>query len=363
MNTIERSPTLQSTTRTGKKKYWYGEVFEENGDFFIKKVWWQDGGKVQESTPTQIKGKNIGKSNETTDEEQAIFDLGSIVQKQRDKGYSEDGSDGHIPTKPMLAHNYNKRSHNIKWPAFVQPKLDGFRMIFDGNRGWTRGSKEHVPECIAHLQFDGEGFEFDGELILPGNVPLQETASAAKKYREGISEQLIFVVYDLVRPDWRYDERWNVLTQLAGRGIFPDNVRLIDCHEVQSEEEMFSHHVRFTKNGYEGTIIRNFHGKYDVGNRSPNLQKYKEFQDGEFRIVSVEEGVGSFVGKAVFVCQTENGNTFNVVPEGTMDYRAMLYETRDQHVNRFLTVRYQTLTNDGIPQFPVGVDFREPGEF
>lgn len=355
---IERTPTLQSKTRTGKVKYWYGEVFETDEGVFVKKVWWQDGSVVQESTPVHIKGKNLGKVNETTDVEQAIFDLNSIMQKQRDKGYSEDGSQDHIPTKPMLAHSYEKRSHNIQWPAFVQPKLDGFRMIFDGQRGWTRGAKEHVPECIAHLRFDNlTGYELDGELILPGNRPLQETASAAKKFRPGVSDQLRYVVYDLVAPNLPYAKRLDILyTEVLP--VMPINMTLIQTHLVESEEEMFEKHVDFTSAGFEGTIIRNTNGRY-AHNRSPDLQKYKDFQDDEFEIVDVTDGVGSFKGKAVFVCTTDTGNTFNVVPRGTMEDREALYETRGDHIGKKLTVRYQSLSNAGIPVFPIGVIVRE----
>jgi len=98
-------------------------------------------------------------------------------------------------------------------------------------------------------------------------------------------------------------------------------------------------------------------------NMAQTLLKLKDFQDAEFRIVDVEEGKGSFRGKAIFVCETDEGYRFNCAPEGSMEHRAELYRTRKNHIGKWLTVRYQALTEDGAPQFPVGVDIREEGEF
>jgi hypothetical protein len=32
---------------------------------------------------------------------------------------------------PMLANDFNKRKDKISFPLFVQPKLDGYRMIYN----------------------------------------------------------------------------------------------------------------------------------------------------------------------------------------------------------------------------------------
>ena len=143
----------------------------------------------------------------------------------------------------------------------------------------------------------------------------------------------------------------------------PKNVVLVETRLVRNEQELFEAHAHFTAEGYEGTIVRTDEGGYLVGHRSNSLLKMKDFQDAEFRVVDVEEGKGSFKGKAIFVCENDDGYRFNVTPEGTMEHRSHLWDTRDEHIGKWLTVRYQALTEDGAPQFPVGVDFREEGEF
>ena len=364
MNVIKESPVLQSQTRTGKAKFWQACAFTNDEGVFYQKRWWQEGSKVQSTTPVRVEGKNIGRSNETLPIDQVISQLDSIVKKQRDKGYSEDGSNDHIPTKPMLANKYKGKEHKVTFPCFVQTKLDGFRMLKegDGKVAYTRGGKEHVQECVSHLMWDTGNVMVDGELILPDNVPLQQTARAAKKFRSDVSPTLIYAVYDVVEPNLPFEERHALLTKLVEDA--PANVVLVETVRVENEQELFEAHARFTAQGYEGTMVRSGTDGYNVGHRSNSLLKLKDFLDAEFKIIGAKDGKGSFEGKIIFVCETHDGlNEFDCVPEGNMEYRADLYKNRADHIGKMLTVRYQSLSERNKPQFPIGVDFREDGEF
>jgi len=201
----------------------------------------------------------------------------------------------------------------------------------------------------------------DGELLLPDMPLLQVTARAAKKFREEESETLMYMVYDIVEPLYSFGIRWAAVLDMAQ--AFPKQVKLVKTITVANEEELFKAHALFISQGYEGTIIRSGDDGYNIGHRSNSLLKLKDFEDAEFQIVRVREGKGSFKGKAVFICKTKDGYEFNVAPEGTMEHRAELYKTREDHIGKWLTVRYQDLSEDGAPQFPVGVEIREEGEF
>jgi len=371
MQELYESATLQSVAKTGKAKYWKLVGFKEASAandpaqdlYFYKKVWWQEGSKVQETTPVQVKGKNVGRSNETTDEQQLTIECNALVQRQRNRGYSEDGSTDHIPTKPMLAHKYKDKKHKVVFPCHVQPKLNGYRLLKkpDGSEAWTRGGKLHVMECVEHLMWRSGRFMTDGELILPDMPLLQVTARAAKKFREGVSETLMYMVYDAVEPSAPFAKRYGLLRELEH--YFPKQVKLVRTIEVSNEAELLVAHKLFISQGYEGTIVRSGTDGYEIGHRSTSLLKLKDFQDAEFIITGVVDGKGSFVGKAIFVCETKDGYEFTVVPEGSMEHRAELYETRAEHIGKWLTVRFQDLTEDGAPNFPVGVEVREEGEF
>src|SRR3990172_4341988 len=103
MKILKKGPVLRDeSVKTGKMKHWQLLLLTDGSNFYIQKTSWLGGGKRLEATPTRIAGKNVGRSNETTDEEQALLAFARAILRRRDRGYSEDGSSGHVPTKPML---------------------------------------------------------------------------------------------------------------------------------------------------------------------------------------------------------------------------------------------------------------------
>jgi DNA ligase-1 len=375
MTIVKSSPVLEAKARTGQSKYWQGHVVQEGDQWFTQTSYWQknkagENTVVQFSTPYEAKPKNVGKGNEVTAEKQAHKEFDSMVRKQRDKGYIAEGAPPQVLPLPMLAQKFTERKHHLSYPVYVQPKYNGQRMLYDGEKGWSRGGKTIIPKVIAHLQFNTKGLTTDGELILPGNPKLQETMRAAKKYRPGISETLLYVLYDLVLTDpfFKFSERLEALEQLLwdvsdqGGIIVPDNVVIAPTYLAKDEDEIMIYHKQFVSDGYEGIIIRNDNEPYCIGQRSNQLQKYKTFVDCEFKIVGVKEGEGSFKGCACFQCINEEGLPFDCNPEGTMEYKKELWETRDSLIGKWLTVRYQERSSDNIPIFPVGVDIRAQEE-
>jgi ATP-dependent DNA ligase len=369
MQTTYSSPILQSSTRTGKGKFWQGHIVTDGERWFTQSSYWQtkaDGtpSAVQWSEAYLVRGKNTGRANATTDEEQARLELARDVQRQRDRGYVEAGQEVQILPLPMLAHKYSARAKRVVWPAYVQPKLNGQRMLFDGERAWSRGGKYILAEVVQHIVDElrghiAPGIILDGELILPGNQLLQRTMSAVKRFDPETSPTLMYWVYDVVDAERTFSARFEV-----ARGIVPsaaEHVVLTPTHLAADEAEMVSHHRVFTTAGYEGTMVRSDSGGYDIGHRNNQLLKVKDFTDGEFKIVDIIDGEGRFRGAAIFVCRTESGETFTCVPEGDMSYRRGLYSRREEILSseeKYLTVRYQELSGDGVPLFPVGTGLR-----
>ena len=96
-----------------------------------------------------------------------------------------------------------------------------------------------------------------------------------------------------------------------------------------------------------------------MGHRSADLQKYKEFKDDEYKIVGFKEGDGIEKGCVIWVCETKDHKTFSVRPRGTHEQRAEAFKSASKAVGKKLTVRFQELTEDGIPRFPVGLAIRD----
>jgi len=90
-----------------------------------------------------------------------------------------------------------------------------------------------------------------------------------------------------------------------------------------------------------------------------DLQKYKEFEDTEYPVVGFREGEGDEKGCVLWECRLPSGGTFWVRPRGTREDRGEAFLAGSTYIGKQLTVRYQELTTDGVPRFPVGIAFRD----
>ena len=369
LSVIHSTPDLEAEASKGNKKYWAGYVLTDDaGGFFTQTAFWQqtaDGlSQRQFSAPTRVGGKNLGRANETTPEQQARFNMDSLEKRQRDKGYHEEGenTDGAL-LLPMLAHEWGKRKHSVRFPLYAQPKLDGCRCLFDGRRMWSRKGKPFLPEVWQHLMFDTFGFIMDGELMLPhGRYDFQTSMSAVKRFQPELSGMLEYHVYDCYLPNDHkaaFEGRFSTVLQVLK--ISPARVIAVQTEQVDDEAEIARWHTYFTspEQGYEGTILRTPDGIYTPGHRSVNLLKHKDFLDSEFEIVAVGEGKGKFEGAIMFTCVTPEGRSFDCGLTGSMEDRREMFDRKDDFIGKLLKVKYQNLTEDGIPRFPVGLGVRD----
>jgi hypothetical protein len=95
-----------------------------------------------------------------------------------------------------------------------------------------------------------------------------------------------------------------------------------------------------------------------------DLLKKKDFIDAEFPIVGYEAEIIAEEGKPdrnaiIFICGLPDGNTFTVRPRGSHELRIEWYNDAESFIGKDLTVRYQELSEDGVPIFPVGIAVRD----
>ena len=366
-------PTLYGKSKDQKIKVWSIHVTRDPKDkATINVQYGYQGGALQES----VKEITEGKAGRTAFE-QAVSEAQSDWRKKKDNGYAENVSDAHAPgvanaaaigahetILPMLAHDYHKRGKSIVFPAYVQAKLDGVRSIFHNGTLTSRMGKpftglEHI---IAELDpATAEGIILDGE-VYSDELPFQQFVGLVKKkvYTAADREQLKKVklwVYDCVvnKP---FEQRLAILKDFFSRHKFT-HVHLLPTEEAASAAELKALHDKYTAKNYEGLIVRNKQGPYELGTRSIHLQKYKEFEDDEYEIVGAKDGEGKEKGLVIWICKTKDGKTFNVRPKGSEEERAELFRNAANYIGKKLTVRFQELTGDGIPRFPVGLAFRD----
>lgn len=360
---IKMTRQLVAKTRTGKDKHWQGIATQEGDRFFTSSCFFQtnkdgESSKIQFSERYEVFSKNVGKANEILAKNQVLLELTRMEQKQIDSGYAPHGEESKILPLPMLANKFTDRGDKLTYSVYCQPKYNGNRCLFQNGTAWSRKGKYMIPEVIQHLTIDTQGHILDGELMLPGNVLLQESMTAIKKYRPELSPKLLYHVYDVVIPDKTFGERYKVLKKIFQSNI-NSSVLLVPTFVANNEEEVLEFHKQFVEQGFEGTMIRDDSEGYRIGYRSNQLLKLKDFQDAEWKIVGIEEGLGKFVGTPIFVCETKDGNQFNCTPNGTMEYRKELWANRKNLINKYLTIQYQELSKENIPLFPVGIDIRD----
>jgi len=369
---------LYAISSTGKIKQWEAEITTEDGNVInINYIYGYNNGKLQTDTRSILSGKNIGKANETTPWEQALADATSKAAKKRDKGYTEDINAISTPVLPMLAHPFDKRKHNIEWPAAMQPKIDGIRCTATLENGklkmFTRKGKDFT--IMSHIEVelqmlleraDTDNFYIDGELY-SDELTFQELAGAVRrsKNEQETLDKIYLIVFDCFNTDnttaghnWSFTNRWKFLSELYNE--YPKTfIKLIETVVVNDEKHLRDKHDSYIAAGYEGIIVRNTAGNYKLGYRSADLQKLKAFKDNEYTIVDYKEGEGVEAGCVVWQCETETlGSKFWVRPTGSRQNRQNLFNNGDTYIGYKLTVRYQELTDDGIPRFPVGIIIR-----
>lgn len=371
---ITEFPKLFSQNEDGSVNEWKIWVHKTNDGAFIFTRYGRVGGAMQDTSDKVTEGKNIGKKNETSAYEQAVKEAKSKWEKQQKKGYNQSlakAEKGQIDTSfiaggidPMLAHKWRDHSAKMPLPALAQPKFDGIRCIAIIKNGkatlWSRTRKAitGVPHIKLHLEalFPGKDVILDGELYNHDYKDrFEDIVSYVRQQTAKPGHEVVqYHVYDVVLVGQGNEARqkWldaNLPTTNA--------IRVVDTVEVKTKEDVENYLAACLEAGYEGCMVRSKAGTYQH-KRSYNLLKVKEFEDAEFEIVGTEEGRGKMAGKAIFVCKTKKGETFNVKMKGSLDNLAK-YLNNKKVIGKQLTVRYQGFTNGDVPRFPVGVAIRD----
>ena len=327
-------------------------------------------GKKTKSSKVIKKGKNIGKVNETTPIEQAIFEAKSKRNEKLDDGYDYtiEGSKEKFKNllKPMLAQSYDKHKKKLAYPCYAQPKLDGVRCLarrqgdvvtLYSRKGKVLDLVPHINKALLEVLEDGQCA--DGELYTHG-WDFQKIISAIKKTNKN-TPGIEYHIYDL--PDMNdrskpFVERFN---SDARSKIFKASHCLVTVHTpiIRTEEFLMSYEDACCKEGYEGIMARNADSLYLFGYRSVDLLKVKRFLDAEYKVVGFTDGTAVEKGCLIFICETEEGRNFRVRPTGSHEERKSMFANGESYIGKMLTVKFQELSNDKVPRFPVGLHIRE----
>ncbi len=347
------------------------------------------GMKMTVSAPTITRsGKNIGKANATTPLTQAISEATSKYNLKCRSGYAQTAPDADTPAQaatasatqvpfPMALSVYKNQKKKIVYPVFVQPKLDGVRMVaLLNDKGEVYLSSRRHKEIHG---FDDlkkalskvltPGLIIDGEMYQHG-MNLQDISGIVRSEsntKDKIS--LSFYVFDcfttitsptdsnLLQPNSPFKERIKYLTKILKKGG-SKHIVLTETTTVDDEESGDQYFYKKLEEKYEGIVYKNadrpYEFSFDREKRSLYNLKRKAAFDSEFKIVGFEEGNGKDRGCVIFVCETEIGIKFNSVPNGDYAYRAWLYQDclanfDTKYKNQYCKMYYEDLSKQGVP--------------
>lgn len=365
---------------------------DEQHGFVINRITGMFGGKLTEQPAILV---DKGKAKRTVSE-QAALQFNSKLKEYKDKGYKEIPKDpdtyseselfeivGEVATnqsgvlKPMLAKQAdkvtNQKIYDKTW--YASRKIDGVRCLMymkDGKVHTASRGGEHYDYSTCHITEHPlmiKLFEKYPQLILDGELykhgkSLQQISGAARMEKNAYDmDWLQYYVYDIVEPTLEFKDRlkWlEVIQKELNLGEFdPDKeyaegelqVQMVPQQPIKGWDNIKALHDKFVSEGWEGCVIRDPDKVYRPNGRTNDMIKIKCYQDAEFTITGLSEGLRE--EDMCFTLVTEDGISFKAKPMGSRDIKRQYRENLDKLIGKKATVKFFYLSDDGTPLQPV----------
>lgn len=242
----------------------------------------------------------------------------------------------------------------------VSPKLDGVRAYWNGETLLTRaGNVIHAPEFFTRgLRKD---VHLDGELVAKYGTFSTVVSTVRKKIPiESEWWKIVYTVFDapcLQDPfKFRYAYLKANYTPIGGRAS--DTTKLWVVPDVR---EMWGHELTYLQlldkaitYGYEGLMFRKWNSLYER-TRSDTLLKLKRFHDAEGVVIGYVPGNGKHESRmGALLVRTSYGADIRLGTGFSDEQRSS-----PPKIGAKVTYKYQEITKDGMPRFPVFVAVRD----
>lgn len=320
--------------------------------------------------------------------------------------------------RPMLAAKFSEdialRHIEEDGYLFVQPKIDGMRVLVSNGEARSRSWKLWTNTAMQKWAWESsvlmEGW--DGEMlpgIMSGDVDGEMNPTIFREAQSGLraadgSKEFTYFLFDNFAPetmDYNYRAR---LTQLQKH--FPAKgspsmmfeglaykVRVVVCptHTVSTLDQLYAMEEDYLAKGFEGLIIRRWKSGYKYNRATQRegwLTKLKRFDDAEAEIIGFEpryhnenEATVSELGYTARSSHQENlvaedclGALLLRLPSGvefslgvfkglTYEQKVALWAQRDQLIGKHVTFKHQGFGGGyDKPRTPVFHGFRDSVE-
>ena len=379
---------LVSKDSKGKIRVANINLSKVDSTYVITRETGQYNGKIT-SQPSIVIEK--GKAKRTL-EQQADLQFNSKVKEYLDKGYKALDKDINEFTEDQLnelvgtnkTDNNGFKKHMLAKQAkdvsdkvinklkywWASRKIDGTRCSFYCVNGViksaSRGGGDYDISTTLirnHPKFvelftKYPNLVLDGELYKHGKS-LQQISGAVRK--EEPCEWLEYYIYD-IQEDLSFEKRLAHILEIQeflNAGFDPNRewkddelkVQFVPHEKVSGKDNIIKLHDKYVSEGWEGCVVRDPSATYQYGGRGSVMLKFKMYQDAEFKITGLSEGLRE--EDMCFTLVTDGGIEFKAKPMGSRELKEQYRKDLDSLIGKYATVKFFYLSDDGTPLQPV----------
>ncbi|CAF2639952.1 unnamed protein product [Rotaria sp. Silwood2] len=248
--------------------------------------------------------------------------------------------------KVLLAETWTEDIDPTGW--WMSEKLDGVRAYWNGKNFYSRqGNLFHAPDffkaALPKVPLDGE--------IWCGRGLFQKCVSIVKKQADKVVPDdyklLTYLIFDAPSHGGKYEDRMKWLQANIPQDDDKCFATVVGIKKCEGLAQLKQFLADVNKAGGEGIMLRKPGSLYEH-KRSTTLLKVKTFHDEEALVIGHKPSK-SLVGMVgALECELTNGKRFDVGSGLTMDQRR-----KAPKIGSIITFKFQELSNNGHPRFPV----------
>lgn len=292
--------------------------------------------------------------------------------------------------RPMLAATPTGK-HPLQFPLMISPKLDGIRAVGGHGALFSRKLKL-IPNAYIQATIGEFCYGLDGELIVgdpTGNDVMNRTASGVMS-KDGEPDFTYWVFDNFMSSAASFRAR-HLDVCMRVRKLDHPRIKVLPHDTVTDMKAFVARETAFVGQGYEGMMARHPLGAYKFGRsteREGGLVKIKRFEDAEATVFgyvpyyeNTAESKADELGLmkktkrkgdmeelpllGALICHhkmLDKSIEFEIGSGFTMAQRAELWNLRTLLPGRLVKFKYQGLTPDGAPRFPVFLGWRHEAD-
>jgi DNA ligase-1 len=291
----------------------------------------------------------------------------------------------------MLADDSKKHEKKMTGEVYVEPKLDGVRVITicdvdkDEVKMFSRNGKEltNFPKIVE--QFDSMLDQMSESMVFDGEIMSDDFQTLMREiHRKGGAKtnDAVLNLFDCMPLEYfkegSYPYALNTRKELLQSFTYGPNISIVEFVAMNLDDDdgqkQFADYNRLCiDKGFEGIMVKPITGIYEC-KRSSLWLKVKPFIEVSLKVVDTEEGTGRNAGKlGALVVEGTDMDKFiktNVGSGLTDTDRETFWQAKEKLIGQIVEVRADAITqnqdtdNEWSLRFPRFLRFRgfEPGE-